>query len=185
MSTGAPDAILKQIGIHAGLTFAVAVNAALIFDLFLGVLGKKIVYSVAMPFYLASSITTVAGLAYAFHANKIASMQSYSAATAYAALAVSAWILPYKGPTRPQWSAIAAIGSISYALYVIHLPILFAMTKVFPQSWLAAIAALPLVFLISAFLERFIQPKIRSVFFSYIGRESLGSTRTSTTRPNA
>lgn len=172
MSTGAPDAILKQIGANAGLTCMTAVNAALIFDVFLGVLGKKIVWPLAAPFYVISAITTVVGLAYGIHARKFGIMENYPVAAVYAGLAIFAWIFPLKGPSRAQWSAIAGIGGISYALYVVHFPILVVTRYYFPGSWLAIIATIPLVVAISVFLEGLVQPRIRAAFFSLFGGES-------------
>ncbi len=173
-SSGTANVISRHLGFDSGLTFMAFFNGALILDLFLGVLGKKIARLWATPFYFLSAMSVVAGLIYAFQAQKFAGVPNYWAAAFYAALAIIAATFSLHGPRRAQWSRLAPIGGISYALYVVHFPIMFALSKYLPAHWPAAILAMPLALGTAAFLERFMQPRIRRAFFFLIDAESDG-----------
>jgi peptidoglycan/LPS O-acetylase OafA/YrhL len=173
-SSGMANAIMRRLGFDSGLAFMTFLNGALILDLFLGVLGKKIARPWAVPFYFLSATSVVAGLIYALQAQKFAGVANYWAAALYAALAVITLIFSLQSPSSAQWSRLAPIGGISYALYVVHFPIMFALSKYLPGHWPAAILAMPLAFATAAFLEGFMQPRIRRAFFYLIGGESGG-----------
>jgi hypothetical protein len=51
------------------------------------------------------------------------------------------------------FAAFAAIGAISYGLYVVHYPILFDVKARLPGSWTAVLLAVPLSFAAAAVLE--------------------------------
>ena len=75
----------------------------------------------------------------------------------------------WRSPTPAQWTKLSAIGAISYGLYVIHFPILFAAKEWFPGSWTAVLVAVPASFAAAAMLEG-VQPGIRRWLLSPKGR---------------
>jgi peptidoglycan/LPS O-acetylase OafA/YrhL len=166
MATGAWPAILKQVGVHAGLTFTVAINSVLIFDVFASVLGKAIARPYWVPSYALCAVSTAVGLAYGYAAGNFAVMPSATVALMFFVLAGIAWLFEFASPTPAQWARLSAIGSISYGLYVIHYPILFAAKELFAGSWIAILLAVPTSFAAAAVLEGFLQPRIRRWFLS-------------------
>jgi peptidoglycan/LPS O-acetylase OafA/YrhL len=162
MATGAWPALLKQAGIHAGLTFVVAINGVLIFDVFASVLGKAVGRPYWPPFYVLSAASTALALAYGIHAGNLATMPSCAAALAFFVLAGLAWLFAWPSPTPARWASLSAVGGISYGLYVIHYPILYAAKEWFAGSWTAALLAVPAAFAAAAMLERLLQPRIRA-----------------------
>jgi peptidoglycan/LPS O-acetylase OafA/YrhL len=166
MATGAWPALLKQAGIHAGLTFVVAINGVLIFDVFAGVLGKAIARPYWRPFYALSAASTALALAYGIHAGNVTTMPSWAVALVFFVLAGLAWFFAWPSPTPARWASLSAIGGISYGLYVIHYPILYAAKEWFVGSWIAALLAVPAAFAAAAILERLVQPRIRAWFLS-------------------
>jgi peptidoglycan/LPS O-acetylase OafA/YrhL len=161
MATGAWLAILKAGGIHAGLTFVVAINGILLLDVFASVLGRATVRPCAAPFYALSAATTGVALAYGLWAGTIATMPSTGVALAFLVLAGLASRFHWRAPAPAQWAKLSAIGAISYALYVVHFPILFAAKAWFPGSWTAVLLAVPVSFAAAAVLEGALQPRIR------------------------
>jgi peptidoglycan/LPS O-acetylase OafA/YrhL len=161
MASGAWPALLKTVGIHAGLTFVVAINGVLLFDVFAGVLGRAIARPYAAPFYALSAASTGVALAYALYSGTIATVPSTAVALGFFILAGLASRLRWRSPTPVQWTKLSAIGAISYGLYVIHFPILFAAKEWFPGSWTAVLLAVPASFAAAAVLEGALQPRIR------------------------
>jgi peptidoglycan/LPS O-acetylase OafA/YrhL len=161
MATGAWPALLKTVGIHAGLTFVVAINGVLLFDVFAGVLGRATTRPCATPFYALSAASTGVALAYGFYAGTIVTMPSTAVALGFFILAALASCFRWHSPTPAQWTKLSAIGAISYGLYVIHFPILFAAKEWFPGSWMAFLLAVPVSFAAAAVLEGALQPRIR------------------------
>jgi peptidoglycan/LPS O-acetylase OafA/YrhL len=161
MATGAWPAILKAVGIHAGLTFIVAINGILLFDVFASVLGRAIARPYAAPFYALSAASTGVALACGFYAGTIATMPSSAVALAFFVLAGLASRFRWRSPAPAQWAKLSAIGAISYGLYVIHFPILFAARAWFPGSWVAVLLAVPVSFAAAAVLEGLLQPLMR------------------------
>ncbi len=180
MATGAWPAILKQAGVHAGLTFTVAVNGVLIFDVFASVLGKAVARPYAAPFYGLCVVSTAVGLAYSYHAGNFAVMPSWTAALLFFALAGIARLFAFKSPTKAQWASLSAVGGISYGLYVIHYPILYAARELFAGGWMAIVLAVPASFAAAAVLESVLQPRIRAWFVS-----SNGLTKVAIAAPKA
>lgn len=74
-------------------------------------------------------------------------------------------------PDRPLKEAGKKLGSLSYGIYIIHYPILYAFGLYVPQSVspltyiLKIIVFLSVTFAFAWFLEKYMQPKIRSFFF--------------------
>jgi peptidoglycan/LPS O-acetylase OafA/YrhL len=161
MATGAWPALLKTVGIHAGLTFVVAINGVLLFDVFAGVLGRAIARPCAAPFYALSAASTGIALAYSFSTGSIATVPSTAVALGFFILAGLASRFRWPSPTPAQWTKLSAIGAISYGLYVIHFPILFAAKEWFPGSWTAVLLAVPASFAAAAVLEGALQLRIR------------------------
>lgn len=170
MATGAPAALAKQIGIHSGFALLVTVNAALIFNLFLSFSGRRLISRVAVPFYTVSIITTVIGVAYGLYAGKIPDSPEYGVALLYLTLALLVWVFGIKSPTRRSWSKLEPLGRISYALYVVHYPVLFFAAAHFPDSVLAVVLAVVFAVVTAIVLEVLLQPKIRAAFFALVGR---------------
>jgi peptidoglycan/LPS O-acetylase OafA/YrhL len=161
MATGAWLAILKVAGIHAGLTFIIAINGVLLFDVFASVLGRAIARPCAAPFYALSAASTALALAYACYAGTIATMASTAVALGFFVLAGLAAHFRWRAPTPAQWAKLSAIGAVSYALYVIHFPIPFAAKAWCPGSWIAVLLAVPASLAAAAVLEGMLQPRIR------------------------
>jgi peptidoglycan/LPS O-acetylase OafA/YrhL len=161
MATGAWLAILKAGGIHAGLTFVVAINGILLLDVFASVLGRATVRPCAAPFYALSAATTAIALAYGLSTGTIVTMPSTGIALAFFVLAGLASRLRWRAPTPAQWAKLSVVGAISYGLYVIHYPILFAAKAWFPGSWTAVLLAAPVSFAAAAILEGVLQPRMR------------------------
>ncbi len=160
MATGAWPALLKAVGVHAGLTFIVAINGVLLLDVFASVLGRAVA-RYWLPFYVLSAASTAAALAYGFYAGTFATMPSAAVALAFFLLAGLALRFAWPSPTPAQWAKLSAIGGISYGLYVIHYPILFAAKAWFPESWAAVLLAVPASFAAAAMLEGVMQPRLR------------------------
>lgn len=160
MATGAWPALLKAVGIHAGLTFIVAINGVLLFDVFASVLGRAVARYWA-PFYVLSAASTGVALVYGLYAGTIATVPSSAVALAFFILAGLASRFAWPSPTPAQWAKLSAIGGISYGLYVIHYPILFAAKEWFPGSWTAVLLAVPASFAAAALLEGVMQPRVR------------------------
>ena len=178
MATGAWPALLNAVGIHAGLTFVVAINGVLLFDVFASVLGRAIARPWAAPFYALSAASTAVALAYGFYAGTIATMPSTAVALGFFILAGLASCFRWPSPTPAQWAKLSAIGAISYGLYVIHFPILFAAKEWFPGSWTAVLLAVPASFAAAALLEGALQPRIRRVLSALKGLCAVGSPAT-------
>jgi len=160
MATGAWPALLKAVGVHAGLTFIVAINGVLLLDVFASVLGRAVT-RYWVPFYILSAASTGVALAYGFYAGTIATMPSAAVALAFFILAGLASRFAWPSPTPAQWAKLSAIGGISYGLYVIHYPILFAAKAWYPESWTAVLLAVPASFAAAAMLEGVMQPRVR------------------------
>jgi peptidoglycan/LPS O-acetylase OafA/YrhL len=160
MATGAWPALLKTVGINAGLTFIVAINGVLLFDVFASVLGRAVA-RYWVPFYVLSAASTGIALAHECYAGTIATMPSAAVALAFFILAGLASRFAWPSPTPAQWAKLSAIGVISYGLYVIHYPILFAAKAWFPESWTAVLLAVPASFAAAAMLEGVMQPRVR------------------------
>jgi len=168
-STAAPNAILGDLGLNPGFAPAIFVNAGLIADLFLCALGKKLARPLAVPLYALSAAATLVGLGFATLAGKFATMPGYDYAAIYAVFALVALFGRLESPSARAWRALAPLGGISYALYVIHMPILYGAQKFFPGSLLALVLAVPLIFAVAAFLEAILQPRLRRAFFALLG----------------
>jgi peptidoglycan/LPS O-acetylase OafA/YrhL len=158
MATG--PALLKAVGIHAGLTFIVAINGVLLLDVFASVPGRAVARYWA-PFYALSAASTGVALIHGFYAGTIATMPSAAVALAFFILAGLASRFAWRSPAPAQWTKLSAIGGISYGLYVIHYPILFAARAWFPGSWTAVLLAVPASFAAAAMLEGVMQPQVR------------------------
>jgi hypothetical protein len=100
-------------------------------------------------------------LAYAFYAGTIVTMPSTAVALGFFILAGLASRFRWRSPTPTQWTKLSAIGAISYGLYVIHFPILFAAKEWFPRSWTAVLLAVPASFAAAVVLQGALQPRIR------------------------
>jgi peptidoglycan/LPS O-acetylase OafA/YrhL len=160
MATGAWPALLKAVGIHAGLTFIVAINGILLLDVFASVLGRSVARYWA-SFYVLSAASTGVALVHGLYAGTIATVPSSAVALAFFILAGLASRFAWRCPTPAQWAKLAAVGGISYGLYVIHYPILFAAKAWFPESWAAVLLAVPASFAAAAVLEGVMQPRVR------------------------
>jgi peptidoglycan/LPS O-acetylase OafA/YrhL len=128
---------------------------------FASVFGRTIARPYAAPFHALSAGSTAVALAYACYAGTIATMPSTAVALGFFILAGLAAHFRWRAPTAAQWAKLSAIGAVSYALYVIHYPILFAAKAWFPGSWIAVLLAVPASFAAAAVLEGMLQPRIR------------------------
>jgi peptidoglycan/LPS O-acetylase OafA/YrhL len=127
---------------------------------FASVLGRAVA-RYWVPFYALSAASTGIALAYGCYAGTFATMPSAAVALAFFILAGLASRFAWPSPTPAQWAKLSAIGGISYGLYVIHYPILFAAKAWFPESWAAVLLAVPASFAAAAVLEGMMQPRVR------------------------
>jgi len=155
--------VAKRLGGFDGLELGWVASGPLIADVFLSVKQRRIVPWLAWPAYVASILLTCLGLAYGVWSGKFTREPFYAVGALFLLLAVLAAARRWPGPPPSFWSAISSLGAISYALYVIHLPILRALTASAGTTMTlvgGTLLAVALVFLFAWVLERRFQPWI-------------------------
>ena len=163
LATGAWGGIAKKVGGIDGWELALVLNGPLIADIFLSVMRQRLVRWIALPAYGMSLVVTCLGLLYGCRSGNFDHMLSYPVAALFLLLAATAAARHFKGPATGFWSGISTLGGISYALYVIHYPLLKWLcpsTSTAMHIIGGCIFAVVLSFLSAWMLERHVQPLI-------------------------
>lgn len=154
--------IAKQVGgVNNGWELTLAANSPLIVDIFLSVKRGQLVPWLAFPAYGVAYLVTCLDLAYGMWSGKFYQLHCYPVAAFFLLLAATALARRWPAPSFRFWSKVSFLGGISYALYVIHRPILGSLsapagTKL--QIVGGCLFAVALSFLFAWLLERRFQP---------------------------
>ncbi len=162
IDAGAWSGIAKHLGgVNNAWELTVAANSPLIVDIFLSVKRRQLVPWLAYPAYGVSWFVTCLDLAYGMWSGKFYQLHVYPVAAFFLLLAATAWARHWLAPSSRSWSKVSFLGGISYALYVIHKPliVLFSATAGAKLHIVGGcLFAVALSFLFAWLLERRFQP---------------------------
>lgn len=163
-TAGALSGIVKKVGGSNFWAFQLVLALPLVANMFLSIFNLRLRRRVALPFYITAVCITILGYVYGLTSGKFFSLVSYPVSLLFFVLAVMATLFKVPAPRADQWSLLGWWGGISYALYLVHHPLLdFVASRTSFNTLLlmvavvcAAAAAVGLAFL----LEGFVQPSI-------------------------
>ncbi len=133
----------------------------LIAEVFLSVLRKRLVAWIAWPAYLLAGIVAVGGIAVCFATGQYHEQPGYFGSLVFLIAAVVMAMKRLSAPVQSFWIKFSPLGGISYALYVLHMPMLFfCMTATRTKALIVieSLGAIVLAILLSWVLERKMQP---------------------------
>ena len=161
------NAILSRVGLSGGWLLGFVIHIPLLAQLFLAPLQRSVKTTFVIPSVLVSLSATLIGLGYAtLNPHLFVVLGGYGASTILLVMAVVFAVCRFPDPSLSFWRRCAPLGSISFALYVIHQPILDMAMKFNGTSgsglrtaMLIGCAAVT-AFLAAWLLERRFQPQV-------------------------
>jgi peptidoglycan/LPS O-acetylase OafA/YrhL len=119
--------VLKRLGGGSGWEWTLTANGPLIADIFLSATRRQLIPCLAWTACGASCSVTCLDLGYGFWTGKFYHLYSYQVAALLLLLAAVAAVRRWPSPPSWFWSKVSWLGGVSYALYVIHNPILASL----------------------------------------------------------
>jgi peptidoglycan/LPS O-acetylase OafA/YrhL len=123
-TSGAMGGMVKRAGGSNSWGFTLVVGLPLVADVFLSVLKKRLRPVVSLPFYIAIVCIIAIGYGYGLISGKFREMAGYTVSAGFLAIGITAVVLRIPAPSISRWRSLSWAGAISYALYVVHHPLL-------------------------------------------------------------